>query len=1066
MIQLKKISLLMFTVFTFLVTFISFSFDKVYAKEVNYYSYKSIHDALPKKFQKTDYVFESDGIAYIQFANNNDNIYKTSVKKSVSKQDYLYCMNYNKHILFNKSYSAKNDLFNNLLRSKIGIALYHGPSQWGELADSAFSTGNSILDYYMTQCVIHSLISKYGAGKANYGIDFTNFTFVKDADTLKKKTKLFYDFCCKADVTLSNGHFQPVAFSFKQPKNNRLNLNDDILVSEKIDCVTNKDNAPVSSFTRQIAGTLFNDSPFHIQNDSDTYNSSFQVSANIKDLDLFNPGKYTFYITENVNFKPYIAGFWNCTDKDFENKGQEVGGLIETSKNTTDKMSFELLIGKVSIRKKDSISDDIITDASFDLLQFDDTQNTYVPYSKLMYNETTQLYESGNVYINSNNKNAKFKLVESSPGANHLNDWEGVEFQMTDNEFSFHYDVENTPVRGRLDIHKTGEDATFNDNSFIYDKTINLANIVFSVYATNDIYEKDKLLYKANDKIADIKTKEDGSASLDNLPIGKYYLKESSTSKLHVLDDKIHYFEISCNKDGRYSAITYDFTNKLKRCDIKLFKFFYESNDRENKKKIPLKDAKFGLYAAEDIYNLSGTCIVKKDSLLQEGISNEEGKVVFKNLLLANYYIKELEAPKGFVIHESIIPVSESSFELSNSQQNYIANIECMNNKQMFQLEISKNGDILQNIEEKSTENGNFFSYILSEAPISAVQFSLYNENDELIESKMTDKDGMVRFSHLEIGTYYYIENSAPKEYILDSEKHYITLTADERNKSNTNENSEISLVATDNSNGTMMEPVIKSSLHNNLFTTHLHITKLGEISDINSNKLIYSTKALEGITFGVYQNFDYLLPEGNTVPANTCIGYIVTDQNGEGHFDGIIPIGQYYLKELKTSNGYLIDEELHYFNVTADNNEDCNVILNKENNTFVNYLAKASVQIYKTDANTNKPLKNVEFTLYNNDNEEIGKYKTNRKGYILVENLPYGSYYFIETKCPKGYYSTNNKYYFNLESQETITLNITNQPILKLGFNEHYKLYMMICILIICSIFIWGLYMKKGDRH
>ena len=134
--------------------------------------------------------------------------------------------------------------------------------------------------------------------------------------------------------------------------------------------------------------------------------------------------------------------------------------------------------------------------------------------------------------------------------------------------------------------------------------------------------------------------------------------------------------------------------------------------------------------------------------------------------------------------------------------------------------------------------------------------------------------------------------------------------------------------------------------------------------------------------------------------------------------------------------------------------------------NTLTNYLAKASVQIYKTDADTKKPLKNVEFTLYNDQNKEIGKYKTNRKGYIVVENLPYGSYYFVETKCPKGYYSTNNKYYFNLESPDTITLNITNQPILKLGFNEHYKAYMLICIIIMAAIFIWSFYMKKGGEH
>lgn len=1064
MIHIKKISLFLSIVTIFVVAFV-ISPKKVFAKEVDSFSYKNVYDALPKKFQTSDYVFENDGITYIKFASNKGNIYRTSVKKSSGKKDYLYCVNYNKHIIFNKTYSAQNNLFNNSLRSRIGLALYHGPSQWGELADSAFSTGNSVMDYYMTQCVIHALIFKYGENKTDFGINFSNYEFDSKASTLQKKTKLFYDFCCKTPITLTNGHFQPVKFSFKKPKSNQLFMNGDVLISDKIECLTDPDNASVDGFTRKVKSEMSNESIFHIQSESNSYNSSFQIVSKVTDLDSMNPGKYSFSMEENVNFKPYIAGFWNCTDKDFANKGQEVGGLIENAKSVSDKIMFDFLIGEVTLSKTDSLSGEIIPDATFELLQFDDTQNTYVPYKHLAYNESSRMYESGNIYISSNNHEAKFKIVESSSGAYHVNDWSGTIFQLTDNQVTFHYDVENMPVRGRLDIHKVGEEVTFEDESFIYDKTINLKNIIFSVYAETDIYEKGNLLYKANEKVADIKTDEAGSGALDNLPLGKYYLNETSTLKQCILDGETYHFQISRDEKGEFSKITYELKNKLKKCDINLFKYYYENADAEQKKKIPLSGAKFGIYAAEDIYNLSGNCIVKKDTLLKEAVTNQDGKVVFKDLYLADYYLKELEAPEGFVIHESIIPVSQNTFELLNSKQNYTSDIECMNNKQTFQLEILKNGDSFQRIDSKSSENGEFYTYILNEAPIENVEISLYNENNELIEKQSTDKNGIVRFSHLETGTYYYAENSAPKEYILDSEKHYVTIAADDRNKMGSSTSATETVLVESDDKGVMQEPVIKTSFSNKLFSTHLHITKLGEVAEIESDKLVFNTKTLEGITFGIYQNFDYLFPEGNTVPSNACLGYIITDRNGEGYFDGVLPAGQYYLRELKTSPGYLLDEEAHYFNVTAEN-KDCDVFLNNEKNTLTNYLAKASVQIYKTDADTKKPLKNVEFTLYNDQNKEIGKYKTNRKGYIVVENLPYGSYYFVETKCPKGYYSTNNKYYFNLESPDTITLNITNQPILKLGFNEHYKAYMLICIIIMAAIFIWSFYMKKGGEH
>ena len=163
--------------------------------KVDSYSYNKILKQLPKKYRTEDYIYEEDDIAYIKFASNDNNTYKTSVKKSKDKNNYLYCVNYNKHILFNKTYSANNKLFNNKLRSKIGIALQYGAREWGKLANSDFTTGNSILDYYMTQCVIHSLVYKYGGSKSKYGLNYDKFTFYSGTDVLKKKTKLFYKFC-------------------------------------------------------------------------------------------------------------------------------------------------------------------------------------------------------------------------------------------------------------------------------------------------------------------------------------------------------------------------------------------------------------------------------------------------------------------------------------------------------------------------------------------------------------------------------------------------------------------------------------------------------------------------------------------------------------------------------------------------------------------------------------------------------------------------------------------------------------------------------------------------------
>lgn len=253
----------------------------------------------------------------------------------------------------------------------------------------------------------------------------------------------------------------------------------------------------------------------------------------------------------------------------------------------------------------------------------------------------------------------------------------------------------------------------------------------------------------------------------------------------------------------------------------------------------------------------------------------------------------------------------------------------------------------------------------------------------------------------------------------------------------------------------------------NKLCSVNLSISKLGERIKIAKKGITYEEVPMDNIIFGIYQEFDYKLPSGEILPKDSCLGYLVTQKNGKAEFKEKLPVGDYYLKELKTKPGYEIDNNIYHFSVTLNQNQNQTIKL-KNDNIFTNKLSKSSVQIKKTDADTGKALKNVEFTLYNDKDQIMGVYKTDKNGKILIENLPYGNYYFIETKCKNGYYSTNNKYRFTLQSKEKITLNITNAPILKLGFEEHFKtglISIFIIILLITLFIILGPIWKRKGR-
>lgn len=1047
---------------------------KAEAMKVTHYPYKNIYNALPSKFQNSDYIYTLDDIPYIAFATyDGNNDYKTSIKKTVGKNDVLYCVDYSKYVTFEKNFSAKNNLFNNKLRTRLGTAFYYGTTKWGQKANAKFTTGNAILDYYMTQVVVHSLIYKYGGGKSNYGIDYNLLSFKSNTGTLKKKTAEFYKFCCNMKITLEKGEFQTASFSFEQPDSSQLMMDSDSLISSRVLCNTDIDSSSINSFNRQITSSEVPANSISFENEHAEFNSAFKVKIPLSIVNQMQPGNHLIKVSQQIKFKRKIAGFWKCSDSGFEDTNQEVGSLITHDDSISNSIDFEFLIGEVILYKRDSITGETITDALFQLLQYDDNIGDFRYDKDLTYNPIKKCYESGNLYIRKENKNGRFKIIEKKSGANYLNDWDGEEFTLTKNRYSYEYIVENQPVLGKLKLYKKGEKLVFSENRFKKSGTVSLKGIKFSLFAENDIYVKGKVFYKAKQKIADVITNENGEVVVDNLPAGDYYLKENSTNDLYILDPESSHFSITRDSHRKYSEVSYQLTNQLKNCQIQLFKYYYSQRDKEKRNKLPLQGAKFGLYAQNDIINAAGECILKKDSLIAEKYSDQDGMITFHDLPYADYYIKELEAPKDFLLDDKKVTIRKEELQPimpddkkqstdnkdSKNEKNehtdeereviYNAYKEVLNQKQLYKIKLTKYGENFSDVKEMVSENGPYYAYVCGKKTLDQVSFSLYDGENHLIATKTTPSDGTVYFSDLEPGKYYYIEDSCPGKYLKIPDKTEITCDADHTPSNSSKSDHPKS------TNDTLLQPVIEETVMNKLCSVNLSICKLGEQFKINTKGISYETMPMKDIIFGIYQEFDYPISSDKILPKGSCVGYLVTEEDGNAHFKGKLPAGNYYLKELRTNPGYEIDSNIYHFLVDLKQNQDQTIQLENQN-IFTNKLSKSSVQIKKTDANTGKVLKNVEFTLYNDKDQAIGIYKTDKNGRILVEDLPYGHYYFIETKCKNGYYSTNNKYKFTLQSKERILLNITNAPILKLGFEEHFKkgllsIFVMFLSVILC---------------
>ncbi|MGN0153767.1 MAG: collagen binding domain-containing protein [Lachnospiraceae bacterium] len=1019
--------------------------------KITHYDYNTILKALPSKYQKKEYIYTVDSVPFISFATYNSSDYKTSIKQSIDTGSLLYCMDFSKHIAFDKNFGEKNGIFSDELRARLGVAMYLGTTEWGSKASAKFTTGNYVLDYYMTQMVIHALIYKYGGDKSAYGINYELITYKSDTGTLSKKTEELYNYCCNVNITLKNGNFQAVHFSFKQMDSDWLLLDGDNLVSPTIGCNVSSENAVVTEYLRMAEVHNSNDELVNctIESAADQYDSDFNVKLSSSSVDSFEPGVYVVDVLERMNFNRQIAGFWKCSDSGFENSFQELGGLLYRDSLQEDSCKLRILIGKADLIKRDSITGDIIDDAVFQILQFDDTIGDYVYYKNMVYDANSQRYTSGNLYININNKSGKFKIIEASAGENYINDWNGQEFQISENQYLYEFEAENQPILGKLHIYKEGEQIAFTKDGFQpTNQTVPLSNIKFALYAKKDIYLKDNVFYKKDQKIADLITDDRGEVHVDNLLMGSYYLKENQTSNLHLLNSETFDFSITKDNNGKYNEVTYSLVNTLKKCQIQIFKYYPDARNTAEVKKTPIKDCKFGLYAGEDIQDALGNIIVKKDTLIEEAYTDEDGNITYTDLVYGEYYLKELEVPEGYIIDDGVITIKKEDFTLSEEDSSrYLAFKEIVNSKKKYKVKLTKYGEVFSGCTKEINENGAYFIYQYDKAPLDKVTFSIYDEENHLVASQTTDSNGVALFEHMEYGSYYCIEDSCPDNYIkIFEKKDIICKTEDKMTISE------------------WKEPLIEETFYNELCECTLTISKLGEKMQVGKKGIYYDNVPLEGIVYGIYQGFDYTFSSGEQLLTDSCIGYLVTDQSGMAEYHGKLPIGNYYLKELKTKPGYEIDEQKYPFEVKANQNQSIQIDLTEQ--PFVNYLSKAAVKIIKTDANTGKALKNVEFTLYNQNKQKICVYKTDRKGEIQVENLPYGDYYFVETKCRDGYYSTNNKYKFKLESKDTVVLNITNTPILKLGFEEHYKagliavFFTLLASILIC---IWNI--RKEEK-
>lgn len=238
-------------------------------------------------------------------------------------------------------------------------------------------------------------------------------------------------------------------------------------------------------------------------------------------------------------------------------------------------------------------------------------------------------------------------------------------------------------------------------------------------------------------KIGEYETDNTGIFTIKNLKWRTYYLKELTAPKGYDVSKEVH--TVTIGKDTTLTA-TVEAVNQQKRGSVELTK----TDDTE---KLRLKGAVF------DLYRIDGTLVAGNL------ITDENGKLLVKDLAWGSYYFKETKAPTGYGISQNQIRFSVNATTGGIKQE-----VQALNSPKMGEIRITKR--ILA--EDLHYDHGvpTFLFHLTGttvdkekKSYVQAVTFS-----KEYVKNHTNEKgyvEGTVTFNKLKAGTYICKEQDA-----------------------------------------------------------------------------------------------------------------------------------------------------------------------------------------------------------------------------------------------------------------------------------------------------------------
>ena len=511
-------------------------------------------------------------------------------------------------------------------------------------------------------------------------------------------------------------------------------------------------------------------------------------------------------------------------------------------------------------------------------------------------------------------------------------------------------------------------------------KDIDFTKISFELVARENVidYADGSVIYEKGKVIGKYNLKEDGTLTVENLPMGKYYLKELTTIDGAVLD-QTEYDVIFEQTDTTTKEYTVNLNIKNETTCIEISK-----TDITGEKELP--GAKLSI-------------LDEKGNVIDSWTSTDKAHTIEGLTVGKEYTLREDLAPLGYVKSTDV------KFRVENTN------------------EIQK-VTMIDKIVEMTKED-------IGGKEVEGAELKVVDKDGKIVDSWISTNEAHRIKGLIEGESYTLYEDYAPDGYVISNEVTFTVTTEKETQKvvmidktvevlktdidGNTIEGVTLSIISTKTKNIVdKWETTNEAHKVNGLIEGQTYILREEKVidgyvkatdieftvtSDKETQKIVMIDKVVEVIKTDFITGQEI---EGAELQVVDEDGNIIDEwvSTKEPHkIKGLEENKKYKLIEKTAPYGYELTEEIE-FTVTTD--KETQKIEMKDMPIL------KTIKVIKADSETKETIKaNFKFGIYEDPEctKLIKELKSDKdSGTVSFEDLRYGTYYIKETEAPKGY--------------------------------------------------------------